>query len=130
MQSERRIVAFGVVAVLLIATIGAWAARSFGFQYWILSFLSLAIYFTAGAAAVRTGAAVGRATGLGAVIGFVDVTLGWALSAAIGPGRLQDSPFDGGTAIVIGGAVALAAYVVAAWLGAVTNRRRTRAPAA
>jgi hypothetical protein len=130
MQAERRIVAGGVVAVLLIATVGAWAARAFDFQYWTLSLLSLAIYFAVGAAAVRAGGSVGRATRLGTTIGLVDVTLGWALSAAIGPGRLEDSPFDGGTAIVLGGLVALSVYVGAAWLGALAGRRHSRSPAA
>lgn len=130
MPAERRIFILGVTGVLLIATMGAAAARIFGFQYWLLSALSLAIYLAVGGAAVRTGASVARGTGLGAAIGLVDVTLGWALSAAIGPGRLEDSPFDGVIAIVTGALVALASYVLAAWLGALTSRRRARARSA
>jgi hypothetical protein len=127
MRSERRIFILGVVGVLLIATVGAAAARVFGFQYWLLSFLSLAIYFAVGAAAVRAGSAVARATGVGVAVGLVDVTLGWGLSAAIGPGRLSDSPFDGSIAILVGGLVALVTYAVAAWVGAISGRRRAGA---
>ena len=126
MTAERRILAYGVVAVLLIATGGAAAARSFGFEYWLLSALSLAIYFSVGFAAAESGATVARATGLGTVVGLIDVTLGWALSAAIGPGRLQDSPFSGPLAIVVGALVALATFVLAAWLGALVGRWRHR----
>ncbi len=130
MPAERRIFIIGAVAVLLISTLGAAASRAFGFQYWILSFLSLAIYGTVGAAAVRAGAAVSRATGIGAAVGLVEVTLGWALSATIGPGRLEDSPFGGLSAIVIGGIVALGISIAATWLGALASRRHMRARSA
>lgn len=126
MTPERRILTWGIAAVLLIATVGAAAARSFGFEYWWLSALSLAIYLGVGFSAAQGGATVGRATGLGTVVGLVDVTLGWALSSAIGPGRLQDSPFTGAIAIVVGALVALATFVLAAWLGALAGRRRGR----
>ena len=124
MSAERRILFWGVAAVLVIATVGAAAARSFGFQYWMLSAISLAIYFGVGRAAAKTGAAVARATSLGTVVGLIDVTLGWALSSAIGPGRLEDSPFSGPLAIVVGALVSLGAFVLAAWLGALAGRRR------
>jgi type IV secretory pathway TrbD component len=126
MSAERRILVWGVAAVLVIATVGAAAARSFGFQYWMLSGISLAIYFSVGRVAAKSGAAVARATGLGAIVGLIDVTLGWALSAAIEPGRLEDSPFSRTLAIVLGALVALATFVFAAWLGALAGRRRRR----
>lgn len=126
MTAERRIFVLGVAAVLLIATLGAAAARILGFQYWLLSAVSLVVYAAAGFAATRAGAGIGRATMLGVAIGLVDVTLGWALSAAIGPGRLQDSPFTGLTAIVIGGLTALALYAITTALGALAARQSVR----
>lgn len=128
MTAERHIFLYGAAAVLVIATVGAVAARFFGFQYWLLSSASLAIYFAAGAVSSLTGASIGQATSVGTAIGVVDVTLGWALSAAIGPGRIQDSPFTGFTAVIVGGLITLCVYTLVSAVGAVVGRRGVASP--
>ncbi len=84
-------VGIGVAGVLFIDSVGAWASRVFGFRYTILLYPQIAVWAASGSLAAFGVASVVRAMGLavaaGAVVGLVDVTIGWWISAKIGPGR-------------------------------------------
>jgi Mg/Co/Ni transporter MgtE len=119
---------YGVVAVLLLDTLGSLASRALAFNYGSLSAVSTVIYLAVGAY-VGLGAPLSRAAGAAAVVGFVEATLGRAISWAIGPGRPE--PGDPSGAAVIASAVVMVTLIAAAvgtiggWLA-----RRIRRPAA
>jgi hypothetical protein len=84
-------VGIGVAGVLLIDSVGAWASRVLGFRYTILLYPQIAVWAAAGSLAAFGVANIVRAMSLavaaGAVVGLVDATIGWWISAKIGPGR-------------------------------------------
>ena len=80
------VLAIGASVVLCYDTAAALASRRFGFRYSRAQIGSYLLYAAIGYATVRNGTAVTPYTA-GAVIGLVDVTAGWAVSWAIGPGR-------------------------------------------
>jgi hypothetical protein len=75
------------VLVIVFDTLGSVASRQMGFPYVRLIVGSSLIYGTVGylAAPLVTMAQGGLAA---SVVGLVDATIGWAISWAIGPGRL------------------------------------------
>ena len=113
-----KIVIGGMLAVILFDTVGSFAAKGFGFDYALLIPGSLLIYGTVAAMVARRRdwvAGLVAATALA----FTDVTIGWAVSWLIGPGKPE---FDltpmtvigaGMTAFVLGGL----AGAVGAWIG-------------
>jgi hypothetical protein len=80
---------YGAAAVLALDTVGALASRGLGFDYARLTPISILLYAVAGA---YVGAAdrVSRATAVGAILGAIDATIGWAIAWVIGPGRPQE----------------------------------------
>jgi hypothetical protein len=85
------------------------ASQRLGFAYARASFGSYLIYLAIGFVAARGAAANAVAVAaLTAVAGFVDASMGWALSWRIGPGRLP-----GGASLTIGRWIATAAFVIA-----------------
>jgi hypothetical protein len=86
------------------------ASQRLGFAYARASFGSYLIYLAIGFVAARGAAAnaVAVAALTSAVAGFVDASMGWALSWRIGPGRLP-----GGASLTIGRWIATAAFVIA-----------------
>jgi hypothetical protein len=86
-NSVTRIVLMGSVAIVLFDTIGSVAALVLQFDYPSLSPISFAIYAVIGYMTAR--GSIFKYGVLGAaVVAFVDATIGWAISWAIGPGRL------------------------------------------
>jgi hypothetical protein len=90
MSPLKAILLFGAAVLLLDA---AWAAlaRMQQLEYGSLWWVSESIYLVAGGMAgrstsLRTGALVGAA------VAGIEATLGWALSAAIGPGHPDSAP--------------------------------------
>jgi hypothetical protein len=79
---------YGAVAVLALDTIGAFASRTLGFEYAMLAPISFVLY-TAIGAYVGVAERVSRAAMVGAVVGVIDATLGWAISWVLGPGQPQ-----------------------------------------
>ena len=77
---------YGAAAVLALATIGSLASRALGFNYTALAPLSLGIFAGIGAY-VGVAERVSRAAIVGAAVGLIDATVGWAIAWAIGPGR-------------------------------------------
>ena len=116
--SVGKIVIGGVLAVVLFDAVGSLAAKRFGFAYSLLIPGSLLIY---GAVAAMVARRRDWVVGLLAatLLAFTDVTLGWAVSWLIGPGK----PEAGLTPMTVLGA-AMTAFVfgglaggVGAWIG-------------
>lgn len=80
------VVAIGCLAVLLFDTLGATASRSGGFPYARLAPGSFGLYLATSVVAARVGPEwVGVVAG--AILAFVDATVGWRISWWIAPGR-------------------------------------------
>ena len=83
----RRAIVGGIVAVLLFDTLASWASAATGFAYTNVAPGSWLIYAAVGYVAARQRDLL-AAVAAGAIVGLVDASAGWALSWAIGPGRL------------------------------------------
>jgi hypothetical protein len=83
-----KVVLVGALSVLAFDMIAALASRQFGFAYASASVGSWFIYGLVGYFAAQTGGGIPAAALAGAAMGLVDATAGWAISWAIGPGRL------------------------------------------
>jgi hypothetical protein len=79
---------YGAAAVLALAAMGSLASRAVGFDYALLTPVSLLIFAAVGAYVGATER-VSRAAIVGAVVGVIDATVGWAIAWVIGPGRPQ-----------------------------------------
>jgi hypothetical protein len=82
MTSVRYVWLVCILAVLILDTLGALAARHWGFSYANLSAISYLLYFCAGVGAGRL-AGVWAGGVAGAVTALVDATLGWLISRAL-----------------------------------------------
>ena len=128
MNSLLRILVAASIAVLVLDIFGSLASKAFGFAYSSLAWGSLIIYAAAGFFAARSGGLRTAAQGGGAVA-FVDATLGWAISWALGPGR----PAAGYTGVgPILGTIALAwlTGIVSGFVGNLTAWAARGRPAA
>lgn len=76
----------GLVAITLVDLLGSYAAKAFGFNYAWMIVASLACYLWVGYAAYdgRVGAGALAAS----IVAFWEGTVGWAISWAVGPGRV------------------------------------------
>jgi hypothetical protein len=80
------VIAVGCLAVLVFDLLGATASRWLGFRYSLLMPGSYALYTATGVVAAHVGPAwIGIIAG--AIVAFVEATIGWAISWWIGPGR-------------------------------------------
>lgn len=81
----------GVVAVLVLDTVGSMLARHLKFWYGKLAPVSGALWASSAALAAQTStdipATIVLGTMAGAIVGVVDSTVGWWISWQIGPGR-------------------------------------------
>lgn len=68
----------GLVAITLVATLGAWVSRKFNFNYSRLTLISLSIYITIGYLVAKR-AGLNAAILANAVMAFFDATVGWNL---------------------------------------------------
>ena len=117
-NSVGKLVIGGVLAVVLFDAVGSLAAKRFGFAYSLLIPGSLLIYGTVAAmVARRRDWVIGLLAAT--LLAFTDVTLGWAVSWLIGPGK----PEAGLTPLTVVGA-AMTAFVfgglggaIGAWIG-------------
>lgn len=80
------ILLIGVSAVVAFDIVGSLASRSFNFAYQWLTIGSFLIYAGVGFAASKYNSLL-FAPLTGAIMSFVDSTLGWYISWIIGPGR-------------------------------------------
>ena len=115
-----RIVFCGGAAIVIFDALAASAAKTFDFDYALAVFGPFLIYGVVGCLVSRTGGTLPAAAVAGAAVALVDATAGWAVSAAIGPGRIEDV----GAAEIVG--VQLGAVLVGALFGLVGGRLGTR----
>ncbi|HYM62244.1 MAG TPA: hypothetical protein VEZ11_15280 [Thermoanaerobaculia bacterium] len=87
-QHALQTIAAGIVIVLAYDVIAATISKRFGFAYRNFAIGSMAIYFALGMIVARRAPLEWWALG-GAAAGLADATLGWLISAKIGPGRLE-----------------------------------------
>ncbi len=87
-----RIVGLGAVVVVAYDGLLALAAESLGFEYSLGVVGSMLIYGGVGYLVRRAGGGWRQSALAAAAVALVDATLGWALSAWIGPGRLVRWP--------------------------------------
>lgn len=106
--------AAAVVAVLLFETLGAFAAKRFGFRYGNLTVPMWALYLLLGLFVQVALLDVRRTVTVGAVAALVEATAGWAIAVRIGPGRFDASP----ARIATGLALAVVTDTAAALCGA------------
>jgi hypothetical protein len=79
-----RLILIGGAAIVLFDAAASIASRQVGFPYTNAAIGSYILYAIGGFLAARQ-ADLAFAAQLGAVLGLVDATLGWAVSSAIGP---------------------------------------------
>jgi hypothetical protein len=82
-----RLACRGALSIVLFDLVASLASRVFGFPYGYATLGSLLIYASIGFVAARRVDVAAAATA-SAAVGFVEATLGWAISWLIGPGRL------------------------------------------
>ncbi len=85
-----RIVAYGGAAIVIFDAIAASAAKAFDFDYALAVFGSFFIYGVVGRLMSSTGGDLRASAFAGAAVALIEATAGWAVSAAIGPGRIED----------------------------------------
>ena len=85
-----RVVVLGSAAVLVFDLLASLASRHFGFPYARAALGSYLLYLAIGffAARVSTWNAIAAAAGAAGISGLIDASLGWAISWALGPGKL------------------------------------------
>lgn len=88
MQPIILVLGIGVLAVLVLDTVGSLASRRFRFHYGSLNAISWILRIGTGFFAARYGN-IKLSFLAGALVAFIDATLGWYISWIIGPGRPQ-----------------------------------------
>jgi hypothetical protein len=124
-----RVTLAGCGFALLVSTLGALAASTFGFNYSALSALSYCNYLIVGFA-VAWLTSLERAVLSGAIVAATEATLGWALSWVIGPGRPPaDQQSAAAVAVAVVFVILLGAVVagIGGFVGFLFRRRRTPA---
>jgi len=128
-SARARVIAGGVVTVLLFDVMASVAARVLPFPYARASvgsyFIYLAVGFIAARAAGHSRAREGAIAA--AVAGFADASAGWALSWIIGPGRPPNGTISPIQWAVTAAVVVLFAALIGFLGGAVGARSRTSA---
>jgi len=109
MTNVRIVVLVSSLIVIAFDSLGAVAARHWGFPYTRLGIGSLIIYGVAGYMAARASTIRGGVLAA-AFVGLVDATIGWIVSSIIGPGRLQ---YEDGSLINIAIVVFVVVYLAA-----------------
>ena len=116
-----RVALLGVVGILTFDVVASFASRVFAFPYVRATVGSYLIYFAIGFCAARasTVAPLRTAAIAAAVAGLAEASLGWWLSALIGPGRMT-----AGVELTLSRWIGVAIFVVAvaAGIGSVGGR--------
>jgi hypothetical protein len=89
MTALSKLILWGAFAVVIYDTTASVLSKGFGVSYGKFGIGSLLIYAAVGFLASRGKAerTAMAAVIAGGIVGFVDATIGWATSAAIGPGH-------------------------------------------
>lgn len=109
-----------MLSVIVFDAVASSAALLIGFDYGYAVIGSCVLYVAFGFLASRART-VGFATVVGVLIGLTDATLGWAVSWAIGPGRLEAGMLTPWT-WVNAASLVVALAAICALLGAVIAR--------
>ena len=122
-MSARGVILACCVGIVVFDGVAAACAEVFDFSYGLLAPLSFLLYASAGFLAARAAGDARAGLVAGLAVAATDATLGWALSAAIGPGLPaagdRDAALLAGTAVgvaTIGGVLGL--------VGGLAGRRR------
>ncbi|MDB4893687.1 MAG: hypothetical protein JWL61_5542 [Gemmatimonadetes bacterium] len=124
MSRQARVIAGGIVAVLLFDLIASYASLAFEFSYARASVGSYFIYLITGVSGARASLTSRARQGAiaAAIVGFADASAGLAISWIIGPGRPPDGTLSPAEWIVTAVIVVLFAGAVGFLGGAVGAR--------
>jgi hypothetical protein len=124
MKMQRIVIGTGCVVVVLFDLVASLAARRFEFPYERASVGSYFIYLIFGFLAGRSarGHRARAGTTAAAVVGLADVSLGWAVSWAIGPGRPPSGTLSPGAWMITAAAVVAFAGAIG-YVGGVLGAR-------
>ena len=121
-----KLFALSSLSVVGFDAIASLASLAFGFPYSYAALGSAVLYIVFAYFAARM-LGFWAALSLGAVMGLTDVTIGWAVSWAIGPGRIDIGPltpsdwiYTAAFATILGAIYGL----IGGGIGALTVRRR------
>jgi hypothetical protein len=123
------LIVFGSAAIVLFDIAASLASRKLGFPYANAAVGSYLIYAVGGFLAARRANLVFAAQ-LGGVLGFVDATIGWAVSSAIGPIVPVTPHLTVVTWVLIAFVVVLTSLVCALVGGAIGRATQKSAPSA
>jgi hypothetical protein len=125
-SSRTRIIAGGIVAVLLFDLVASLASQGLAFAYARASVGSYFIYLIVGVLAGRAATASRAKQGAiaAAIVGFADASAGWAISWTIGPGRTPIGTLTPGVWIITAAVVVLFAGAIGFLGGAVGARSK------
>jgi hypothetical protein len=103
-----KIVIVAIVGVIVLDALTSVASRTIGFPYSLAGVVTIAIYCATGFYATRyANLKVGLLAS--AIVGFVDSTVGWAISWIIGPGRPEGkTTATGGLVLTIASVILVA----------------------
>jgi hypothetical protein len=99
MNRLTKVFLLSAVSVIVFDTLGAIASRLLNFPYTSLILGSLLIYLASGFAAAKYGT-IRSSFLVGAGTGFVDATVGWAISWMIGPGQPTGGEYGSGAIVL------------------------------
>ncbi|MEO5818186.1 MAG: hypothetical protein ABIT20_23150 [Gemmatimonadaceae bacterium] len=124
MSPRTRIIAGGIVAVLLFDLVASLASQALAFPYARASVGAYFIYLIIGVLAGRAATASRAWQGAiaAAIAGFADASAGWAFSWLIGPGRTPNGTLTPAEWIISAATVVLFAGAVGFLGGAVGAR--------
>jgi hypothetical protein len=132
MNPVARVALLSAATVLIFDVVVATGSRIFGFPYTSVVAGSYLIYFGAGFFGARAGRGVGAGVLTAAAAGLADSTLGWLLSAVIGPGgppaALAASPGAIAAVVVLVPVLASAIGLCGGLVAHVTRPRRPSPP--
>jgi hypothetical protein len=110
-----------MLTLVIFDVIASLASRALGFWYPYATIGSWLIYVATGVLAARV-ASISKAALAGAAVGFIEATLGWAVTWTIGPGRPESESLTVVTILVVVVLVTLVATGFG-WLGGIVGRR-------
>ena len=124
----RVVIAAGCAGILVFDLVGSLSSEALGFSYGLLAPVSFALYALVGFLAAR--AAGDARTGMlgGLAVAATDATLGWALSAAIGPGMPAAGDRDAALLVATAIGVAVTGAVLGLVAGLVGRRSASGGP--
>lgn len=122
MNKKYRILLLGILAVILLDSVGSLTSRAFNYNYSDLGLGSFIIY---GATAFFAARQYGLSTGVlfAAILGFFDASVGWAISTALNANTdnvpMEITPVTWAIAALFNTCFAALIGLIAGWLAIV-----------